>query len=45
MRTENLVEDCVFTAQYNFNKTFVQGRLKDRAFDLYWEAGGTHNDR
>ena len=31
MRTENLVEDCGFTAQYNYNKTYVQGRLKDRS--------------
>ncbi|TFG70107.1 MAG: hypothetical protein E4H27_06380 [Anaerolineales bacterium] len=45
MRTENLVDECGFAARYNFDKTFVQGRLKDRAFDLYWEQGETHNDR
>lgn len=44
MRTENLFTSCEFTADYDFDKTFVQGRLKDRAFELYWEAGGTEND-
>ena len=36
MRTENLASKCNFTAQYNYDKTFVQGRLKDRAFELRW---------
>lgn len=36
MRTESLIRLCDFKTDYNYNKTFVQGRLKDRAFDLMW---------
>jgi hypothetical protein len=36
MRTINLMSSCDFDAEYNYDKTFVQGRLKDRAFELIW---------
>ena len=38
MRTENLMDVCGFRASYDFNKTFVQGRLKDRTFTLNYAA-------
>jgi hypothetical protein len=34
MRTENLLSECGFQADYDYNKTFVQGRLKDRTFEI-----------
>jgi len=33
MSTENLVREINFLAEYDFNKTFVQGRLEDREFN------------
>jgi DNA repair exonuclease SbcCD nuclease subunit len=36
MRTENLFNACGFRVNYDYNKTFVQGRLKDRAVDIRW---------
>ena len=34
MTTHNLVSDVAFNVQYDYDKTFVQGRQKDRAFDV-----------
>jgi predicted phosphodiesterase len=38
MQTVTLMRDCDFRPEYNFNKTFVQGRLKDRAFEINYAA-------
>jgi hypothetical protein len=34
MRTVSMMNACNFAVTYNFDKTFVQGRLIDRAFEL-----------
>jgi DNA repair exonuclease SbcCD nuclease subunit len=36
MHTESLLQLCRLDADYDFNKVFVQGRLKDRIFGLVW---------
>lgn len=35
MTTHNLADDVAFKTEYDYDKTFVQGRQKDRAFDVY----------
>lgn len=39
MTTHNLSPDVSFKAAYDYDKTFVQGRKKDRAFALRYDTG------